>query len=162
MAYWLNPSEHIVVFTAFPSLFLVYSLFTKDAEFRAWLVEERMVNSENMTKDQTKKEFARFMEDYNTGTSLPNLDILQDWSSNRPATLPHPKYYNMEQYETRMNMLRNGETLPPTDDGYDPNADLLAHSSLRCCLWDNAYEQSRCFPGQRSTLECSRRFGYHM
>ena len=26
-------------------------------------------------------------------------------------------------------MLRNGETLPPTDDGYDPNADLLAHSS---------------------------------
>lgn len=35
----------------------------------------------------------------------------------------------MEHYEMRMSMLRNGETLPPVDEAYDPNADLLAHSS---------------------------------
>lgn len=28
-----------------------------------------------------------------------------------------------------MSALRNGDTLPPVDDGYDPNADLLAHST---------------------------------
>ena len=49
------------------NVFLSYSLYTKDAEFRAWLVEERMINPETITKDQTKKEFARFMEDFNTG-----------------------------------------------------------------------------------------------
>ena len=45
------------------------SMYEKDAEFRTWLVEERMVNPETMSKDQTKKEFARFVEDYNTGVS---------------------------------------------------------------------------------------------
>ena len=44
-----------------------FSLYTKEAEFRAWLVEERMINPETISKDQTKKEFARFVEDYNTG-----------------------------------------------------------------------------------------------
>ena len=43
------------------------SLYNKEAEFRAWLVEERMINPETISKDQTKKEFARFVEDYNTG-----------------------------------------------------------------------------------------------
>lgn len=28
-----------------------------------------------------------------------------------------------------MSSLRNGDTLPPVDDGYDPNADMRAHSS---------------------------------
>ena len=44
------------------------SLYTKEQEFRAWLVEERMINPETITKDQTKKEFAKFVEDYNTGS----------------------------------------------------------------------------------------------
>lgn len=44
-----------------------HSLHDKDAEFRAWLVEERMVNPETMSKDVTKREFAKFIEDYNTG-----------------------------------------------------------------------------------------------
>jgi len=69
------------------------------------------MNPETLSKDLTKKEFARFMEDYNT------------------ATLPHEKFYNMAKYERNMDLLRRGETLPTTDDVYDPYADLAAHSS---------------------------------
>jgi len=36
-------------------------------EFRTWLVEERKINPETMTKERTKKEFAVYVEDYNTG-----------------------------------------------------------------------------------------------
>ena len=44
-------------------------MYNKEQEFRAWLVEERKINPETISKDQTKKEFARFVEDYNTGMS---------------------------------------------------------------------------------------------
>jgi len=81
----------------------------KYEEFRTWLVEERMKNPETLSKDATRKEFARFVEDYNT------------------ATLPHEKYYNITMYTMRMALLRTGETLPPVDVPYDPNADLAAH-----------------------------------
>ena len=67
-----------------------------------------MINPETISKEQTKKEFARFVEDYNT------------------ATLPHEKFYDISSYETRMAALRAGEFLPPTDDGYDPEADMRA------------------------------------
>jgi hypothetical protein len=60
-------------------------------------VEERKINPETISKDQNKKEFARFMEDYNT------------------ATLPDEKYYNMESYNRRMTALRQGEFVPPPD-----------------------------------------------
>ncbi|KAF8578464.1 hypothetical protein K439DRAFT_1417109 [Ramaria rubella] len=87
-------------------------LYNKEEEFRAWLVEECKVNPETISKDQTKKQFARFVEDYNT------------------ATLPHEKFYNMQRYEARMSLLRNGEFVPQGDeDTYDPNADMQAHSS---------------------------------
>ncbi|RPD70390.1 hypothetical protein L226DRAFT_226939 [Lentinus tigrinus ALCF2SS1-7] len=86
-------------------------MYNKEQEFRAWLVEERKINPETITKDQTKKEFARFVEDYNT------------------ATLPHEKFYHMEEYERRMAALRAGEYLPPTDDSYDPAADMRALAS---------------------------------
>ncbi|PCH36635.1 hypothetical protein WOLCODRAFT_140538 [Wolfiporia cocos MD-104 SS10] len=86
-------------------------LFTKEQEFRAWLVEERKINPETISKEQTKREFARFVEDYNT------------------ATLPHEKFYHMEAYERRMNALRAGEFVPPPDDAYDPDADLRALQS---------------------------------
>jgi len=87
-------------------------MYNKEQEFRAWLVEERLLNPEAMPKDQTKKEFAKFVEDYNT------------------ATLPHEKYYAMEKYEKHMSLIRNGELVPQGDlDTYDPNADLRAHSS---------------------------------
>lgn len=85
--------------------------YNKEAEFRTWLVEERKINPETMSKDLTKKEFSRFMEDYNT------------------ATLPHEKYYDMDKYERRMALMRNGETLPLSNDMYDPNVDLAAHKS---------------------------------
>uniref|UniRef100_A0A0W0EWZ1 Uncharacterized protein n=1 Tax=Moniliophthora roreri TaxID=221103 RepID=A0A0W0EWZ1_MONRR len=93
-------------------------IFSKSSEFHTWLVEERKINPETITKDQSRKEFARFMEDYNTGKS----------PCYRP-TLPHEKFYNLEVYERRMNALRSGEYLPPTDDTYDPNADLKALKS---------------------------------
>ncbi|KAI0919129.1 hypothetical protein AcV5_002124 [Taiwanofungus camphoratus] len=86
-------------------------LYNKEQEFRAWLVEERKINPETISKDQTKKEFARFVEDYNT------------------ATLPHEKFYHMEAYERRMTALRAGEFVPPPDDSYDPDADLRALQS---------------------------------
>jgi len=80
-------------------------MFTKNQEFYTWLVEERKINPERISKDQSKKEFARFVEDYNT------------------ATLPHEKYYNIATFERHMTALKEGEFLPP-DDSYDPRADL--------------------------------------
>jgi hypothetical protein len=35
----------------------------------------------------------------------------------------------MEAYEKRMSALRAGEFLPPSDDYYDPAADMRAHQS---------------------------------
>ncbi|KAK2463056.1 hypothetical protein APHAL10511_004711 [Amanita phalloides] len=86
-------------------------MFTKSQEFHTWLVEERKINPETISKDQSRKEFARFVEDYNT------------------ATLPHEKYYNMTAYEKRMTALKEGAFLPPVDDAYDPQADMKALSS---------------------------------
>ncbi|KAF8627605.1 hypothetical protein AX15_004311 [Amanita polypyramis BW_CC] len=86
-------------------------MFTKSQEFHTWLVEERKINPETISKDQSRKEFARFVEDYNT------------------ATLPHEKYYDMTAYERRMNALKQGEFLPPSDDAYDPRADMKTLSS---------------------------------
>ncbi|WVQ95477.1 hypothetical protein IAU59_002574 [Kwoniella sp. CBS 9459] len=86
-------------------------IISKDSEFRAWLVEERTINPETISKDRTKKEFAVFVEDYNT------------------ATLPHEKYYDMAKYDMKMNMIRSGQTLPDESGGYDPFADMKAHSS---------------------------------
>ncbi|KAJ1310615.1 hypothetical protein OPQ81_009146 [Rhizoctonia solani] len=86
-------------------------LYEKDAEFRTWLVEECKINPESLSKDATRKQFARFVEDYNT------------------ATLPHPKFYNMASYERQMNSLRNGMTADVIADKYDLNADMAAHTS---------------------------------
>ncbi|TFY79919.1 hypothetical protein EWM64_g4093 [Hericium alpestre] len=85
-------------------------LYSKEQEFRAWLVEERMMNPETMSKDQTKKEFLKFVEDFNT------------------ATLPNEKFYNMTAYDTRMAAMRAGAYVPPAEDSYDPNADIKAHA----------------------------------
>lgn len=42
-------------------------MFEKGQEFRSWLVEERKINPEIQSKEGMRKEFAQFMEDYNTG-----------------------------------------------------------------------------------------------
>lgn len=44
------------------------SQYNKAEEFRAWLVEERKINPETQSHDNVKREFAQFMEDYNTGS----------------------------------------------------------------------------------------------
>jgi hypothetical protein len=66
----ISESECVRIFFSSSSMtFITFrrSIFTKEPEFRAWLVEERKMNPERMSKDQSKKEFARFVEDYNTG-----------------------------------------------------------------------------------------------
>ncbi|CDO75973.1 hypothetical protein BN946_scf184888.g23 [Trametes cinnabarina] len=88
-------------------------LYNKEQEFRAWLVEERKINPETISKEQTKKEFAQFYP----------------LTLHPVATLPHEKFYHMEAYERRMAALRAGEYLPPADDSYDPMADMRALQS---------------------------------
>ncbi|KNZ62009.1 uncharacterized protein VP01_1324g4 [Puccinia sorghi] len=82
-------------------------MFTKDQEFRAWMVEERMLNPETVSQNKMKELFKIYMEDFNT------------------ATLPHEKYYALEKYETRMNAIRSGEVTTQSDT-YDPRADEAA------------------------------------
>jgi hypothetical protein len=83
-----------------------------------------------VSKETEKKEFSRFVEDYNTGIFIPsNLARSQTSNSELLATLPHEKYYNMDAYEKRMSALRQGEYLPPANDSYDFNADMKAVSS---------------------------------
>ncbi len=43
-------------------------------EFRAWLVEERTINPETISKDKERKEFSRFVEDFNTGELLVGME----------------------------------------------------------------------------------------
>ena len=48
-------------------------MYDKGQEFRAWLVEERKINPETQSKESTRKEFAQFMEDYNTGSYFHSM-----------------------------------------------------------------------------------------
>ncbi|GAA5968932.1 hypothetical protein JCM21900_000734 [Sporobolomyces salmonicolor] len=82
-------------------------LYTKSDEFHAWLVSERMINPETLTKPKEKELFKQFMEDFNT------------------STLPHEKYYDMRKYEKKMEAVRMGETIEK-DDSYDFTRDLEA------------------------------------
>lgn len=43
-------------------------------EFKVWLIEERRLNPDHLSRDKTKKEFAVFVEDYNTAT-LPHEKV---------------------------------------------------------------------------------------
>lgn len=47
------------------------SIIHKKPEFNAWLLEERKINPETISRDLERKEFARFVEDYNTGAPKP-------------------------------------------------------------------------------------------
>ncbi|KAI9306601.1 hypothetical protein BJ944DRAFT_159594, partial [Cunninghamella echinulata] len=70
-------------------------------EFQAWLIEVKKENVETLNNVKRKKMFIDFMEDYNT------------------ATMPHEKYYNLEQWEKRDRALRMGEQLPTTSSAFD-------------------------------------------
>ncbi len=65
----MGSSQKPSAYLPFPSLasLTVSSIFSKGSEFHTWLVEEQKVNPETITKDQSKKHFARFVEDFNTG-----------------------------------------------------------------------------------------------
>ncbi|KAL6617378.1 hypothetical protein LY90DRAFT_395319 [Neocallimastix californiae] len=56
-------------------------MYSKEAEFRSWLIEVKNISFESLPTSGIKQYFAEYMEDYNT------------------ATLPHIKYYNLEKYE---------------------------------------------------------------
>lgn len=86
------------------------------SEFRQWLVEERHINPETISRASERKEMATFIEDYNT------------------ATLPSVKFYNLEAHERKMALIRAGGTLNgetgDDDDAllgtYDPRKDEMA------------------------------------
>ncbi|KAK4510122.1 uncharacterized protein ATC70_006294 [Mucor velutinosus] len=76
-------------------------LFTKEAEFQAWLIEVKHANVETLNNIKRKEMFNDFMEDYNT------------------ATMPHEKFYNLQQWERRQEAIRMGEKPMPTGDFFD-------------------------------------------
>ncbi|KAF1806177.1 hypothetical protein FB192DRAFT_1003030 [Mucor lusitanicus] len=76
-------------------------LFTKEAEFQAWLIEVKHANVETLNNVKRKEMFNDFMEDYNT------------------ATMPHEKFYNLQQWERRQEAIRMGEKPIPTGDFFD-------------------------------------------
>jgi hypothetical protein len=103
------------------------------SEFRQWLVEERHINPETISRGIEKKEMATFIEDYNT------------------ATMPSDKYYNLEAHERRMAMIRAGETVED-EGGYDPLADeKAAKASFKAQR--RAEETSRGTPAQWQSKE---------
>ncbi|KAG2214108.1 hypothetical protein INT46_011910 [Mucor plumbeus] len=76
-------------------------LFTKEAEFQAWLIEVKHANVETLNNIKRKEMFNDFMEDYNT------------------ATMPHEKFYNLQQWERRQEAIRMDEKPMPTGDFFD-------------------------------------------
>lgn len=129
-----------------------------------------MLNPETMSKDQTKKEFARFVEDFNTGSfSLSSTNpspALTLHLSFFTATLPHEKFYHMEAYEKRMNALRSGDYIPPPEDSYDPTADMrdLQSKHKRTAVEHESYlnkdqlQQLRRVQQERIEVRCSLLF----
>lgn len=70
----LSTRQSALIFSSFYFQFLIItSIFNKSQEFHTWLVEERKINPETVNKDQSKKEFAKFVEDFNTGRSCRTL-----------------------------------------------------------------------------------------
>ncbi len=85
-------------------------------EFRAWLIEEKMINREALARDQERKLFASFVEDYNT------------------ATLPHEKYYVETLFSTSGRKVLT-----------DLNYRICGSMKLRCINseWVNIYHRRR-------------------
>ena len=100
-------------------------MYTKDQEFRAWLIEERMINPETIPKAKLKEEFKTFMEEFNTGQSA-SASLSHTFPDGlRVATFNSDKYYDLTKFEARMNSLRMGETIT-TSENYDHRADEAA------------------------------------
>ncbi|TNY19832.1 hypothetical protein DMC30DRAFT_353275, partial [Rhodotorula diobovata] len=71
--------------------------YNKADEFHAWLIGEKMLNPETLSKAKEKEIFLQFMEDFNT------------------CTLPHDKYYDIAKWEKEMAAVRMGETIDKSD-----------------------------------------------
>ncbi|KAF7732527.1 hypothetical protein EC973_003274 [Apophysomyces ossiformis] len=82
-------------------------IFTKEAEFQAWLIEVKHVDVETLSNNKRKDLFVDFMEDYNT------------------ATMPHEKFYNLRKWEQRQHALRMGETLPSEEFNFKNDEEQL-------------------------------------
>ncbi|KAG2229008.1 hypothetical protein INT48_008681 [Thamnidium elegans] len=76
-------------------------IFSKEAEFQAWLIEVKNANVEILNNIKRKEMFVDFMEDYNT------------------ATMPHEKFYDLHKWDKRQEALRMGEKPVPTGDFFD-------------------------------------------
>ncbi|KAJ3093131.1 hypothetical protein HK102_007970 [Quaeritorhiza haematococci] len=61
----------------------------KEAEFRAWLMEVKNISPEVVSKQDMREFFSEYAEDYNT------------------ATLPHEKYYDIENWERNARLEDN-------------------------------------------------------
>ncbi|KAI8615699.1 hypothetical protein BC830DRAFT_1121420, partial [Chytriomyces sp. MP71] len=62
-------------------------MYTKEAEFRSWLMEVKGISPEERN---AKSYFDEFIEDYNTGT------------------LPHAKYYDMDAWDRKTGAIHGG------------------------------------------------------
>ncbi|ORX78838.1 hypothetical protein BCR32DRAFT_206417 [Anaeromyces robustus] len=76
-------------------------MYTKEAEFRCWLIEVKNISVESLPPSGMKQYFAEYMEDYNT------------------ATLPHIKYYNLDKYEMEERKKNN-----PWDDFHGESSSM--------------------------------------
>ena len=65
-------------------------VYSKAAEFYAWLGEVKGVAREALSRREEKEQFREFMEDFNT------------------ATLPHDKYYDLEAWARKEREAREG------------------------------------------------------
>ncbi|ORY80289.1 hypothetical protein BCR35DRAFT_304488 [Leucosporidium creatinivorum] len=123
-------------------------IYTKDTEYRAWLVGERMINPETLSKAKEKDIFKEYMEAFNTGT------------------LPSDKYVDTAKYEARMNAIRGGETVV-TSERYDPNKDMeslrAAHrgapSTAEPTIDRSRLEDLRRAQNERTEMERMKRLG---
>lgn len=71
-------------------------IYTKGAEFDLWLYEQHGLSRSELDRKREKEMFARFAEDFNT------------------ATLPHDKYYALEEYEAKQHALDKPVDVNPT------------------------------------------------
>ncbi|KXS15144.1 hypothetical protein M427DRAFT_155560, partial [Gonapodya prolifera JEL478] len=69
-------------------------IYTKDGEFRAWLIEVKNIDPGILKPSDYRTFFSEYMEDYNT------------------CTLPHEKYYNLDSWEKRTGISQKTGLMP--------------------------------------------------
>lgn len=125
--------------------------YNKADEFHAWLIGEKTINPETLSKAKEKEIFMQFMEvrlgvslllsmlptnrrDDNLQLADPSFAALprhlllraQDYNT---CTLPHDKYYDIGKWEKQMAAVRMGETVEKSD-AYDWRKDEECASAV--------------------------------